>query len=777
MKRSFEYVIKSIVYVGAGILFLGTVFDAISNAIALVNLKVAVWGTILIFLLWASLFLMMRHKKPYWGEVRLSRPNRQINLFVLGMIGLLWLPMLIPSKPQDNSPNTTTPTKPKDVCYKFPADFDSTKLYILITRFEDYTNPDNTKCYGAGIKDRIDVLRSRDSLPIEICYKDSISPTQSDDADRIRDYYGADIIIWGRLSNANNNCEADGLCLNYKPSEKLIHYAGGQVPKKVDLDFQPKISYDKINKGLISMGEDNFDAWLVDLVNLKIGKKQPEFYRISTDWSTDRQAREFCNRGDLFFDIGLLNNARNDYGNALKLNPNYVDAYIKGGLVILMLGHVEECISTLTQAIKLDPNNGNLYRIRGLAMSMLDNTEAALLDFSKVVEINPTDAEAYRNRGNAKFLIGQKDSAISDYTKAIEIAPEDEGYYISRGIANWKSKHEHAAILDFTKAIDINPKNESSYIQRANVYSDLGDYNSSIKDLKKAIQINSKNEVAYHNLGNAQKAMKQNEEAILNYNKSIEMNSQNPVVYIARGSIYRELELNEMAITDYLKSLEFDSNNVDAYNNIGVAKNALNQPEAAIPYFSKAIEINPKFAHAHSGRGNAWLRLGQSEKAIADFDQTIKLQSNYENAYVGRGQAKNNLGQLHAAISDISKAIELKPKDIHAIRSRGIIYCNLGLYDAGIIDFTNAIEIQSDFIHAYENRSLAYLEKGETSKYLIDKLRIYNLKLGWLRYPLILLLGLTLFYRQRILKTFKTISGKVINFKKFKLKSKPPAGA
>ena len=81
----------------------------------------------------------------------------------------------------------------------FPDKFDSTTLYILITRFEDYANFNETECYGRSIESRIDVLKNQRNLPVRIHYVHSESPNQSNDAALLRDRYYADLIIWGKL--------------------------------------------------------------------------------------------------------------------------------------------------------------------------------------------------------------------------------------------------------------------------------------------------------------------------------------------------------------------------------------------------------------------------------------------------------------------------------------------------------------------------------------------------------------------------------------------------
>jgi hypothetical protein len=131
---------------------------------------------------------------------------------------------------------------------------------------------------AGGIESRIEELKNERNLPVRFHYVDTESPNQSEDATRLRDRYYADLIIWGKLRNASPNCEAGGFCIKFLPSDTLVHYAGGQIKKQIEGDYQSNISSIDIEEGLINMGDDRFDDWLVEMSYLKVGRKRPEFF-------------------------------------------------------------------------------------------------------------------------------------------------------------------------------------------------------------------------------------------------------------------------------------------------------------------------------------------------------------------------------------------------------------------------------------------------------------------------------------------------------------------
>lgn len=59
--------------------------------------------------------------------------------------------------------------------------------------------------------------------------------------------------------------------------------------------------------------------------------------------------------------------AISDFNQAIKLNPNFAEAYRNRGTFYAIFKDYPEAISDITQAIKLNPNVIGAYYLRGLA--------------------------------------------------------------------------------------------------------------------------------------------------------------------------------------------------------------------------------------------------------------------------------------------------------------------------------------------------------------------------------------------------------------------------
>ena len=174
---------------------------------------------------------------------------------------------------------------------------------------------------------------------------------------------------------------------------------------------------------------------------------------------SDNDFELYKERGDLRAELGLYNEAIDDYKKALELNPNYNEAkqalkrtendldihnfinnnsliendsgkdsgyYFDKAYKFYEEGKYKESIVYYSKTIELDPNNSTAYNNRGVAKYCLGQYEEAIKDYDKAIEIDPNYRNAYNNRGLAKKNLGQYKDALKDYKKALELDPNNE---------------------------------------------------------------------------------------------------------------------------------------------------------------------------------------------------------------------------------------------------------------------------------------------------------------------------------------------------------------
>lgn len=216
--------------------------------------------------------------------------------------------------------------------------------------------------------------------------------------------------------------------------------------------------------------------------------------------------------------LNELDKAKESYTKALQINPNYTeasdalkilnivnqqpekttqfvdaDAAYKSGEAHLKNGKYDNAIADYTEAIRLNPNSVDAYIERGIAYRTKRISDKALADFTEAIRLNPNSVDAHVHRGIAYHIKEDYGQAIADLTEAIRLNPGYAFAYYRRGMVFHSKKDCDQAIADFTEAIRLNPNYALAYYDRGKTYHKEGDFDRAIADYERALQINPDN--------------------------------------------------------------------------------------------------------------------------------------------------------------------------------------------------------------------------------------------------------------------------------------------
>ncbi|MFZ1109035.1 MAG: tetratricopeptide repeat protein [Rhodomicrobium sp.] len=208
------------------------------------------------------------------------------------------------------------------------------------------------------------------------------------------------------------------------------------------------------------------------------------------------------------YDAGDYDRAISDYNQAIRLKPDYADAYNNRGNAYRAKGDNDRAIADYDQAIRLKPDYASAYNNRGASYNEKGDNDRAIADYDQAIRLKPDDASAYINRGNAYRAKGDNDRAIADYDQAIRLKPDYASAYINRGNAYYDKGDNDRAIADYNQAIRLEPDDADAYNNRGAAWYGKGDYARAIGDYDRALQIdpNVKNAAANKALAEAELA-------------------------------------------------------------------------------------------------------------------------------------------------------------------------------------------------------------------------------------------------------------------------------
>ena len=217
-----------------------------------------------------------------------------------------------------------------------------------------------------------------------------------------------------------------------------------------------------------------------------------------------------------------------EYDEAIRIKPDFVDAYLNRGLTKEQSGDLDEAIADYNEAIRLKPDFAEAYYNRGYTKVRNNKREEAIADYDKAIYIKPDFVDAYSNRGVTKIEIGKLEEAIADFDKSIHLKPDLADVYTNRGFAKMELGELEEAIADVDEAIRLKPDFAEAYSMRGAMKDRSDKPKEAIADYDKAIRLKPDYASAYFNRGGTWQMLGEHEKAQADYAKAKELGFKFP---------------------------------------------------------------------------------------------------------------------------------------------------------------------------------------------------------------------------------------------------------
>jgi tetratricopeptide (TPR) repeat protein len=138
------------------------------------------------------------------------------------------------------------------------------------------------------------------------------------------------------------------------------------------------------------------------------------------------------------------------------------------------VGDFRGAAAQFTEALKISPEYADAYVGRGKAEAAQGQTETAMTDFGKAMSLDPTLEQPYTHRGMLWRSRGDLPKALADFDRSIAIQPRADAYY-QRGLTYQVLGDARRAASDYNLAIGRDPTVPYFYRALAKAHRDLGD--------------------------------------------------------------------------------------------------------------------------------------------------------------------------------------------------------------------------------------------------------------------------------------------------------------
>lgn len=164
------------------------------------------------------------------------------------------------------------------------------------------------------------------------------------------------------------------------------------------------------------------------------------------------------------------------------VNAGRADAgdYFRLGVAYTKAGMADRAIDAFKEAIKLKPEFAEAYQGLGVSYASEKLHKEAIEALSKAVSIRPDYAEAFSNLGFLYDYLGRHEEAVAAFRKALTLRPDYAEAHNGLGVSFARARNYEEAIESFQRALRIRPESKKARFNLALSYVSLGDRKSAL---------------------------------------------------------------------------------------------------------------------------------------------------------------------------------------------------------------------------------------------------------------------------------------------------------
>jgi len=276
------------------------------------------------------------------------------------------------------------------------------------------------------------------------------------------------------------------------------------------------------------------------------------------------------------FDAGLRSLAQGKYDNAriqfldvLKVEPNAVDAYYYIGESYMAQNNPRAARDNYQEAINRNGLFAAAFLGRAQANLVINPDADVISDLDEAIRLDPNYAEAYIERGKYKISEDPR-AAESDLNSAIEINPASAVAYMYLSQAQLANHENAAALGSALQANEIDMTLVPVYLALARAYIATGQTDKAVGVLQTYTVYAPTDTTAFLSLGVAYNAAQLYQPAVDILDKAIGADRKNAEAYFQRGWAYLNFQKPTQAMSDFKLAVAYEPKDFDSY--LGMAR-------------------------------------------------------------------------------------------------------------------------------------------------------------------------------------------------------------
>jgi protein O-GlcNAc transferase len=335
------------------------------------------------------------------------------------------------------------------------------------------------------------------------------------------------------------------------------------------------------------------------------------------------------------------------YESALKLQPDFLDAWNNLGICRQLRGQLSQAATAYRRALSLESRNAGVMANLGAVLREMGELTQAVELLSAAAHLEPAIASHRLNLGIAYWNQGDFPQAERTLNETLARAPDDPEVAFNLGNALHGLGRQREAIDRYQQALKFRPDYADALINLGNVHTELGEFAAGMAAYDAALRARPDSVVALNNAAVLMRTLGHLDDAETALHRALELDPGNAALHDTLGNVYKDAGELDAAIASFRKSLELDPGTWATHSNLAYTL-SFEAPEAG-PVLEECLRWNERFAarlpqcaHHPEGRGdtdrgdpNRRLKIGYVSPDFRDHCQslfTIPLLSHHDHA-------------------------------------------------------------------------------------------------------------------------------------------------
>ncbi|MCG8697111.1 MAG: tetratricopeptide repeat protein, partial [Bacteroidales bacterium] len=326
-----------------------------------------------------------------------------------------------------------------------------------------------------------------------------------------------------------------------------------------------------------------------------------------------------------------------------------VKKHVKAADEFMEKGKFEDARNQYSQAININPKDAELYTLRGKALNKMELHAEALEDFKRAAVFDEKDGDIYFYIGYTYNRLGQYDSAYTALNQASAKKTGIETIYSEKTFSLINLQRFDPALRVSDTALRSKERN-SAYVfyQRGVIFENMKNMKESRDAYEDALKKDENYVDAHLALALLLVGMNEVETAMEHCNHVLGLNNKHTYANYVRSKVYVAKLEYPSAINDISKNILIEPNNPKHYIDRGIYYQEFTQHSNAINDFTKAISLDDKNPSSYLLRAKSYEEVSNYKDAARDYQKITSL-SEYDI------RARQLLDQANERIYEINR--------------------------------------------------------------------------------------------------------------------------